>query len=227
MAAHSYRGVAQTGGRSWDGGLQVYNNPIPRWWLGLLIVAAVFALGYWLLYPSWPLPGRHYRGILEVELEGARGSREVVDWSTAAELQAWRDRDRVNARQQRLATAVARSDYPMLSGDQNMRNYLLGVARVPYLDQCAVCHGVDGRGAEGDVPAADLVAGDWRKDAGFAEIEQRVRAFARGAHGDVKGAAPAAPSGEEAAGGEATGRFSDLQIRALTVYVHQLGRRPD
>lgn len=226
MAAQSYRGVAQTGGRSWDGGLQVYNNPIPRWWLGLLTAAAMFALGYWLLYPSWPLPGGHYRGLLEVELEGARGSREVVDWSTAAELQAWRERDRVNARQQRLATAVARSDYPMLSGDQNMRSYLLGVARVPYLDQCAVCHGVDGGGAEA-LAVASLVTGGWRKDAGFVEIEQRVKAFSRGAHGDAEGISRAVSGVEGAARGEATGRLSDLQVRALTVYVHQLGHKPD
>ena len=207
--------VAQTGGRSWDGGLQVYNNPIPRWWLWLMVVAALFALAYWLLYPSWPLPDGHYPGVLEVELDSPDG-RTIVPWSSAAETLALQQRGRIHARQQRLETAVLRSDFHLLVSTPNMRDYVLAVAKVPYLAYCSGCHGADGHGIdrlERMAGGTDLVAGAWRRDAGFAEIEQQLQGYNDGNHGGANWLPPAGT----------IGKLSALQIRTLTVYVHQLG----
>jgi cytochrome c oxidase cbb3-type subunit 3 len=40
-------------GHTWDGDLQEYNNPLPRWWLWLFYITIVFGLGYLLLYPGF------------------------------------------------------------------------------------------------------------------------------------------------------------------------------
>ncbi|MBT8429766.1 MAG: cytochrome-c oxidase, cbb3-type subunit III [Gammaproteobacteria bacterium] len=39
-------------GHTWDGDLQEYNNPLPRWWLWLFYITLVFGAGYLILYPG-------------------------------------------------------------------------------------------------------------------------------------------------------------------------------
>ena len=48
-------GAVQTTGHAWDGDLQEYNNPLPRWWLWCFYGTAVFSVLYWFIYPSWPV----------------------------------------------------------------------------------------------------------------------------------------------------------------------------
>lgn len=208
--------VAQTAGHSWDGGLQVYNNPIPRIWLGLLLLAVLLALVYWLLFPSWPLPGGHYRGLLEVELE--RGDERVVQaWSTAAELEAAAEVR--EARRQRLDKEILGSDYYALLAGERMRDAILAMARVSFMDRCSACHGADGRGVKG--LGADLIDGPWRADAGFKEIEQQLQQYRLGRHGGDAVTEANATSGRD--GSKSHSRsLSAAQIKALTIYVQQL-----
>ena len=219
MSGYIRHRVAQTAGHSWDGGLQVYNNPIPRLWLWLLLLAALIALGYWLLFPSWPVPGGHYQGLMEVEFKHG-DERSVVPWSSAAELEAAGAVQK--ARQQRLATEILRSDYYALLADARMRDDILAMARVSYIDRCSACHGIDGRGVPG--LGADLVDGPWRADADFKEIEQQVEAYNYRRHGDdIKARADVSATRVD---GVRPGRgLSALQIKALTVFVQQLAAR--
>ena len=39
-------------GHTWDGDLQEYNNPLPRWWLWLFYITLAFAAVYLALYPG-------------------------------------------------------------------------------------------------------------------------------------------------------------------------------
>jgi cytochrome c oxidase cbb3-type subunit 3 len=39
-------------GHTWDGNLQEYNNPLPRWWLWLFYGTLVFGIIYYILYPG-------------------------------------------------------------------------------------------------------------------------------------------------------------------------------
>ena len=46
-------GTATTG-HEWDG-IRELNTPLPRWWLWLFYATIVWSIGYWIVYPAWPL----------------------------------------------------------------------------------------------------------------------------------------------------------------------------
>lgn len=70
-------GEAQSGnvtGHTWDSDLQEYNNPLPRWWLGLFYITLFFAAVYLALYPGlgsfkgflgWSSHGSQYEGEMQ------------------------------------------------------------------------------------------------------------------------------------------------------------------
>ena len=53
-------GTATTG-HEWDG-IRELNTPLPRWWLWLFYLTIVWAAGYWVVYPAWPLVSSFTRG---------------------------------------------------------------------------------------------------------------------------------------------------------------------
>ena len=44
----------ETTGHEWDG-IRELDTPMPRWWLWTYYACIVFALGYMIAYPAWPL----------------------------------------------------------------------------------------------------------------------------------------------------------------------------
>ena len=71
-------GAVQTTGHAWDGDLQEYNNPLPRWWLWCFYGTIVFSILYWFVYPSWPVGDTWIKGTGTVEYT-------VVDQTTGKE----------------------------------------------------------------------------------------------------------------------------------------------
>ncbi len=115
----------ETTGHVWDGDLREYNNPLPRWWLGMFYLSIAFGLVYLALYPGLGA----FRGIL--------GWSGVSQWKAQSE-----EMDVVYAR------AFARFDdmtIDALRGDPGA----MQVAYNLYAANCAMCHGSDGRGAKG------------------------------------------------------------------------------
>jgi cytochrome c oxidase cbb3-type subunit 3 len=54
-------GTATTG-HEWDG-IRELNTPLPRWWLWTFYVTIVWAVGYWVVYPAWPLVSSFTTGV--------------------------------------------------------------------------------------------------------------------------------------------------------------------
>ena len=51
----------ETTGHEWDG-ITELNKPLPKWWLWTFYATVVWAIGYWLLMPAWPLGQHLYQG---------------------------------------------------------------------------------------------------------------------------------------------------------------------
>jgi cytochrome c oxidase cbb3-type subunit 3 len=74
-------GTATTG-HEWDG-VKELNTPLPRWWLWIFYATIVWSIGYWTVYPSWPLLtgytegvfGWQSRNVIVNELAGLRAIR--------------------------------------------------------------------------------------------------------------------------------------------------------
>jgi cytochrome c oxidase cbb3-type subunit 3 len=112
-----------TTGHVWDDNLTEYNKPMPRWWLILFWLTAIFGAVYLILYPGLGSFG------------GTRG------WSQVAQYE--RERAEAEARFGNVFRAFA--DIPLAELAGNADAVRLG--RNLFLNNCATCHGSDGRGA--------------------------------------------------------------------------------
>ena len=126
--------TSDTTGHVWDGDLREYNNPLPRWWLWLFVLSVVFAVVYVALYP------------------GLGNMRGVLGWSQVKEWQ------QMQAQQERQAqTILARfADREPLELAADPAAVAIG--RNLFANNCAACHGSDGRGATG---FPNLTDADW------------------------------------------------------------------
>jgi cytochrome c oxidase cbb3-type subunit 3 len=116
---------ADTTGHSWDGDLREYNNPLPRWWLWCFYGTVFFAIGYLVVFPGL---GSH---------AGTAG------WSQAKQWQAQKEQaDRTYAK---VYAKFAGLSVPQLQQDPDA----MRIAKNLFGNNCAMCHGSDGRGAKG------------------------------------------------------------------------------
>ena len=115
-----------TTGHVWDGDLQEFHNPLPRWWMWLFYITVVFSVVYLILYPGL---GTQFGGLL--------------NWTSSGQHQA-----EVKAAEQRygpLFASYLKMDLPAVAADERGRQ--MG-ARI-FQNNCAQCHGSDGRGSRG------------------------------------------------------------------------------
>ncbi len=121
-------------GHVWDGDLEEYNNPLPRWWLGLFIVTVLFGAAYLIFYP------------------GLGNFAGVANWSSIARYEAQMAQQRERF-EQRLAPLRDKSLRELANDPAAM-----STAKNLFGAHCSTCHGSDARGARGFPNLAD---GDW------------------------------------------------------------------
>lgn len=121
-------------GHVWDGDLKEMNNPLPLWWVGLFVITIVFSAGYLVLYPGL---GDH---------PGSLG------WSSAQQHEV--QREEVDAKAKPLFERFKAQPVEALASDAQA----LAMGQRIFLNQCAQCHGSDGRGSRGFPNLADA---DW------------------------------------------------------------------
>jgi cytochrome c oxidase cbb3-type subunit 3 len=126
--------TTDTTGHVWDGDLREYNNPLPRWWLWLFVLSVVFAVVYVVLYPGLG----NFRGTL--------GWSQVGQWE---QMQA-----RQEAQAQAILSRFTDRDPLDLAGDPAA----IAIGRNLFANNCAACHGSDGRGSTG---FPNLTDADW------------------------------------------------------------------
>ena len=148
-----------TTGHEWDG-IRELNTPLPRWWLWLFYATIIWAVGYWIVYPSWPLLTSYSKGVF-----GWQARSAVVSDLTALRAQ----RGPMVARLESTQLADIESTPQLL-------DFARALGRAAFADNCAPCHGAGGGGARG---YPNLTDDDWLWGGTLADIEQTIRHGAR------------------------------------------------
>lgn len=145
----------ETTGHSWDG-IEELNNPLPRWWLWTLYLTIVWAVGYVIAYPAWPM------------ISGA--TTGVLGWSTranvAADIAAHQDQNAP------LVTALLAADMTTLPENNDLNRYAIARGGSVFRAQCSQCHGSGAAGAKG---YPNLLDNDWLWGGSMADIIHTVK----------------------------------------------------
>lgn len=156
----------ETTGHEWDG-LKELNNPLPRWWLWLLYVTIAWSIVYFVMYPSWPVPGGNTEGTLGYTQykELAASQQEIVE------------------RQQKYLARFENASTQMILDDQELYAFAYRGGETAFKDNCATCHMTGGAGADG---FPSLVDDDWLWGGSMEEIEQTIRYGIRANHDETR-----------------------------------------
>jgi len=141
------QGAANDTGHVWDGDLRELNNPLPRWWMWMFLLACIFALGYLALYPGLG----SYAGILK--------------FSTQGELAA--HRQAAEKLQNSVYAKYMKMDIKQVAADPEARE----IGQRLFLNYCAQCHGSDARGGRG---FPNLTDRDWLYGGDPETIQQTI-----------------------------------------------------
>jgi cytochrome c oxidase cbb3-type subunit 3 len=137
----------KTMGHVWDGTLEEYNNPMPKWWSWLFVITVVFALVYLALYP------------------GLGSFKGLLGWSSVGQYNL--ERERMDAVVNPLYAKYSAMDLQAVAGDKQA----MEMGKRLYMTYCVQCHGADARGAKG---FPNLTDGDWLYGGEPAQIEQTI-----------------------------------------------------
>lgn len=133
----------ETTGHSWDG-IEEFNNPLPRWWLYTFYATIVWAIGYTILYPAWPLVKQATPGIL-----GYNTRAEVAE-----EIQRFED---ANAG---LVAKLESVELAAITDDPDLHNYAVQGGAAVFKTWCAQCHGSGAAGVQAS-GYPNLLDDDW------------------------------------------------------------------
>jgi cytochrome c oxidase cbb3-type subunit 3 len=163
-------GTATTG-HEWDG-IRELNTPLPRWWLWTFYACIVWAVGYWIVYPAWPL--------LTTSTQGITG------WHTRSAVVS--DLEELKAQRGPMMDRLASASLAEIAADPKLTDFARAVGRPAFGDNCAPCHGAGGGGAK-NYP--NLNDDDWLWGGKLEDIAQTIRFGARST--DDKGRQGAMP----------------------------------
>jgi len=149
----------ETVGHEWDG-IEELNTPLPRWWLWTFYASIVFAIGYVVAYPAWPLLDHATRGAL-----GWTSRGQLAD-ELAAETE----------RKAPLLTALAAVPIERLPEDEQRMRAAVAGGRAAFKVNCVQCHGSGAAGGEG---YPNLNDDDWLWGGDLKAIEYTITHGAR------------------------------------------------
>lgn len=133
----------------WDGNLEEGSSPAPMWWFWMILAMMVFSVMYLMLYPGLGSFAGAFRWSQE---------SQVDNHTSLFELEFAGIRESLSS-----ATLAELSENPVA----------MDSARRLFMDNCAACHGADGRGQANAFP--DLRDTDWLWGSTSEQIDQTIR----------------------------------------------------
>jgi len=122
----------ETTGHEWDG-IRELNNPMPRWWVYSFYATIIWAIGYAVAYPSWPML--------------AEATKGVLGYSSRAEVSA--ELANAKAAQAGNLERIAASTVEDIMADPELRQFAIAAGASVFKVNCAQCHGSGAAGGKG------------------------------------------------------------------------------
>lgn len=144
-----------TVGHEWDG-IEELNTPLPRWWLWTFYITIVWALGYVILYPAWPM------------VHGA--TEGVLGWSSRGQLE--KDLQVDAARRAPVTNAIAATALTDLPAKPELMQAAVQGGGAAFRVHCVQCHGAGGAGLKKLYPS--LTDDDWLWGGDLASIQYTI-----------------------------------------------------
>ena len=132
----------ETTGHEWDG-IKELDTPMPRWWLWTFYATIVWAIGYVIMMPAWPL------------INGATPG--LLGYSSRANVTA--ELGQVAAGNAPLNTRLIEADLDAIADDPELLRFATAGGGAVFRNHCSQCHGAGGGGALGGYP--NLADDDW------------------------------------------------------------------
>lgn len=132
-----------TTGHSWDG-IEELNNPMPRWWVWTFYACIVWAVGYMIAYPAWPLINGATPGVL-----GASTRADVVQ-----------EIARFDAANAEIKAKLIAAPLETIPTDTTLMAYAEPAGASVFRTNCSTCHGSGAAGVEGK-GYPNLLDDDW------------------------------------------------------------------
>jgi len=146
-------GVSTTG-HEWDG-IRELNNPLPRWWIITFYVTIVWAIGYTIAYPAWPLLHSATKGVL-----GYSSRNDVKNELAVAEVAKGK-----------YVAAVEAKTVSEITADDALREFAVAAGGAAFKVNCTQCHG---SGAQGSKGFPNLNDDDWLWGGKAEQIQQTI-----------------------------------------------------
>src|SRR5581483_3386806 len=188
-------GTATTG-HEWDG-IRELNTPLPRWWQWIFYATIVWSIGYWIVYPAWPLVSTFTGGMFGWH------SREAIV----------RDLDALKASRGPMMVKLAGAAAAEIEADPQLLDFARSLGKTAFGDNCAPCHGPGGGGNKG---YPNLNDDDWLWGGKLDDIHTTIQ------HGVRSADAKTRVGGMPAFGRD--GMLKTAQIEAVTDYVRSMAK---
>ena len=156
----------KTTGHEWNG-IKELDTPVPLGILIFIVVTHVWALLWWVLMPTFPLGTTYTKGILDTD------QRKIVE------------QDLTDAQAQRAARmkAIEASSYEDILANEDLMKLVRTTGHQLFGDNCAACHGADGRG-RANYP--DLTDEDWLWGGGPEKIAETMKIGINSTHQNTR-----------------------------------------
>jgi len=171
MTKEKTQQTVQTTGHAWDGDLQEFNNPLPSWWLWAFYATVIFAVVYWVLYPTWPVGNSYTKGVgNDITYTTTDGKQVTTHWNTRALLQ--KDLAQARAEQAKYIEQLKTASYTEIAKDEEKSAFAYSMAKVLFADNCAACHQAGGNGVIGPYP--NLLDDAWLWGGTYEKIQETI-----------------------------------------------------
>ena len=157
---------APTTGHVWDG-IREFDKPLPRWWLWVLYATVVWAIGYWIAMPAWPLVRDYSRGVL--------GYSQRL--TLAEEMKQARQA------QAKFLSQIAAAPLERIRTDPALLEFALAGGRSAFAVNCSQCHGAGAAGSQG---YPNLNDDAWLWGGSLDAIHRTIRFGIRSGHTDAR-----------------------------------------